>query len=97
MTIFIDVDHGSNILNRRSHTGYIMYMIIALMVYFSKKQNTVEASTYGLELLAMRIVRDRIVEMMINCKNIYFPLFGATEVYWDNQGVVMNTSIPGST
>ena len=55
-----------------------------LVVYFSKKQNTVEASTHGLELLAMQIVCGRIVEMWVKCKGIYLPLIGATEVYFDN-------------
>ena len=67
------------------------------MASFGKKQNTVEASTYGSELVAMRVVRDRIVEMRIKCKSIGLPLVGPTEVYCDNQGVIMNTSIPGST
>ena len=35
--------------------------------------------------------------MRIKCKSIGLPLVGATEVYCDNQDVVMNTSIPGST
>jgi hypothetical protein len=97
MTAFVDADHGSNVITRRSQTGYFLFVMNALMASFSKKQNTVEASTYGSELVALRIVRDRIVEMRIKCKSIGLPLVGATEVYCDNQGVVMNTSIPGST
>ena len=69
----------------------------ALMCSFSKKQNTVESSTYGSELVALRIARDRIVAMRIKCKSIGVPLMGSANVYCDNQEVVMNTSIPGST
>ena len=97
MTAFVDADHASNVVTRRSHSGYFVFIMNALMVSFSKKQNTVEASTYGSELVAMRIVCDRIVEMRIKCKSIGLPFLRSSEVYCDNQGVVMNTSIPAST
>ena len=97
MTAFVDADHASNVVSRRSHTGYFLFIMNALMCSFSKKQNTVESSTYGSELVALRIVRDRIVAMRIKCKSIGVPLMGPANVYCDNQGVVMNTSIPGST
>ena len=67
------------------------------MCSFSKKQNTVEASTYGSELVALRQVRDKIIELRLKCKSIGLPLDGPTDVYCDNQGVVKNTSIPEST
>ena len=64
---------------------------------FSKKQNTVEASTYGSEMVTMRISRDFIVEMRIKLKMFGCPIHGAANVYCDNRGVVLNTSIPEST
>ena len=69
----------------------------ALIISFSKKQNTVESSTYGSELVAMRILKDRIVALRIKLMSIGVPLKGPTNVLCDNQGVVMNTSIPEST
>ena len=68
-----------------------------LMYSFSKKQNTVEASTYGSELVAMRQVRDKIVELRIKCKSIGLRLVGPSEVLCDNQGMGKNTSIPEPT
>ena len=56
-----------------------------------------ESSTYGPELVALRIVRDRIVEMRIKLKAIGVPLLGPANVYCDNQGGVKNTSVPEST
>ena len=69
----------------------------ALIKSFSKRQNTVESSTFGSELVALRIARDLIVETRIKLKWIGVPLAGPTDVYCDNQGVVTNTSIPEST
>ena len=67
------------------------------MKSFSKKQNTVESSTYGAELVALRIARDLIVEQRLKLKSIGVPIRGPANVYCDNQGVVKNTSIPEST
>ena len=96
-TGFVDSDHASNVVTRRSHTGYMIFVMNALIASFSKKQNTVESSTYGSELVAMRILKDRIVALRIKLMSIGVPLKGPTNVLCDNQGVVMNTSIPEST
>ncbi|KAL7533508.1 hypothetical protein ACHAWF_004526, partial [Thalassiosira exigua] len=93
---FCDSDHASNVVTRRSHSGIFLFAQNALIRSFSKKQNTVEASTYGAELVAMRIARDMIVELRLKLKSIGVPMVGPANVFCDNQGVVKNTSIPES-
>ena len=56
-----------------------------------------ESSTYGSEMVAMRLARDFIVEMRIKLKMFGVPVEGPANVYCDNKGVVSNTSIPEST
>ena len=75
----------------------MLFINNALIRAFSKRQNTVKSSTFGSELVALRIARDLIVETRIKLKSIGVPLAGPTDVYCDNQGVVKNTSIPEST
>ena len=94
---FVDSDHASNVVTRRSHTGIMSFMNNALIKSFSKRQNTVESSTYGSELVALRIARDLIVEQRLKMKSIGIPINGPANVFCDNQGVVKNTSIPEST
>ena len=96
-TAFVDADHASNVVTRRSHSGILLFVCNALIRYYSKRQNTVESSTFSSELVAMRICRDMIVELRIKLKSIGVPLLGPTDVYCDNQGVVKNVSIPEST
>ena len=67
------------------------------MFCFSKKQNTVESSTYRSELVAMWQVRDKLIELRLKCKSIGLRLDGPANIGCDNQGVVKNTSIPEST
>ena len=46
-----DVNQAGNTLNRRSHTGIITYVNNAPIIWFSKQQNTVLLSSFGLELI----------------------------------------------
>ena len=97
VSTFVDASHACNVLTRRSHTSILLFPNNALIRAFSKKQNTVESSTYGSELVALRIARDLIVEMRLKLRSIGVPLLGPANVFCDNQGVVKNTSIPEST
>ena len=97
INVFVDADHAGNTVTRRSHSGILIFVNNAMIKAFSKKQNTVEASTYGSEMVTMRISRDFIVEMRIKLKMFGCPIHGAANVYCDNRGVVLNTSIPEST
>ncbi len=55
MSCFVDAGNAGCRETRRSHSGIIIFANRAPTLWFSKRQNTVEASTYGSELLAMRI------------------------------------------
>jgi hypothetical protein len=60
MSCFVDVDHAGCRETRRSHSGIIIFVNGVPILWFSKRQNTVEASTYGSELLAMRVAIEMI-------------------------------------
>jgi hypothetical protein len=94
---FVDANHAGNVITRRSHTGIIIFVQNAPILWFSKKQNTVESSTFGSELVALRIARDLIAALRIKLQLFGVPLIGPASVLCDNQGVVKNTSIPEST
>ena len=46
---------------RRSHTSIIIIIYNELIIWFSKKQNTVKAATFGSKLVAPIICKDFIV------------------------------------
>jgi hypothetical protein len=94
---FVDANHAGNVITRRSHTGIILFIQNAPLIWYSKKQNTVESSTFGSELVAMRVARDIIAGLRIKLCLFGVPLYGPASVLCDNQGVVKNTSIPEST
>jgi hypothetical protein len=41
-TAYVNADHASNKVTRRLQTGFIIYGNCALLIWFSKKQNTIE-------------------------------------------------------
>ena len=96
MACFVDADHAGNKVTRRSHTGIIIFLQNAPIQVFSKRQNTCESSSYGSELVAMRIARDLVSAMRIKLKCFGIPIAGPTSMFCDNMAVVKNTSIPES-
>ena len=97
MSCFVDADHAGNKITRRSHTGIFILLNNTPVIAFSKQQNTCKSSTYGSELVAMRIARDMISALRIKLKCFGIPILGPTNVFCDNNSVVQNVRIPEST
>ena len=58
ITVFVDADHAGDRATRRSFTGILIYVNRVPIIWFSKKQNNVETSTFGSEFVAMRIAKE---------------------------------------
>ena len=50
----VDAYHAFDTAARRSKTGFIAYLNFAPVYWFSKNQNIVESSLFGIELIAMK-------------------------------------------
>jgi hypothetical protein len=55
MSIYVDSDHVNNKVTRRSITGILVMLNNKHIRWISKRQKTVETSTYGSELVGSRI------------------------------------------
>ena len=93
---FVDSNHAGNVVTRRSHSGILLMINKAPVVWYSKRQNTVEASTFGSEFIALRLAKEMIVALRYKLRMFGIPIAGPTDVFCDNEGVVKNTSIPES-
>ena len=89
---FVDADHAGNVAIRRSHTGIIIFINNAPILWYSKRQNTVESSTFGSEFNALRIATDMIQALRYKLRMFGVKLNGPANVFCDNQGVVLNSS-----
>ena len=62
ITVYVDADHAHDLVTRRSVTGILLFINHTPVKWYSKRQNTVETSTYGAELVALRIGTEIILE-----------------------------------
>ena len=97
ISAFVDANHAGNVVTRRSHSGILIFVQNAPIIWFSKRQNTVESATFGSEFVAMRICKELIVALRYKLRMFGVPIDGPANVFCDNQGVVNNASRPEST
>ena len=91
-TAFVDASHASCRRTRRSHTGFILFVNRAPITWYSKRQNTIESSTFSSEFIAMKTCMEAIVGLRYKLRMFGVPINGPTKVLCDNQGVVDNSS-----
>ena len=96
LTMFVDADHAGNQVTRRSHTGILIFGNMAPIQWYSKRQNTVESSTFGSEFVALRTAVELMEGIRYKLKMLGVPLEGETRVLCDNQSVIKNGSFPES-
>ena len=94
--VWVDANHAGNLANRRSHSGILIYANNALVQFFSKRQNTVESSSFGSELVALRIATDMVEALRYKLRCFGIPIPGPATVLCDNKSVVTNSSVPAS-
>lgn len=85
------------LVTRRSHTGILIFVQNLPILWISRRQNTVETSTFGRVFVALlRHARDVIIALRYKLRMFGVPLEGPAQVHCDSQGVVKNASIPES-
>ena len=94
---FVDANHAGNSVTQRSHTGILIFVQKAPILWSLKRQNTVETSTFGSEMVAMQIAKEMIVALRYKLRMFRLPINGPARVYCNNQGAVKNTSIRSLT
>jgi hypothetical protein len=77
MTVYDDADHAHDLVTRRSITGILVMLNNTPIRWISKRQKTVETSTYGSELVASRVSTELILKSSI--------CFGHWEWHWMGQ------------
>jgi hypothetical protein len=96
VSAYVDANHAGNLLNRRSHTGILIYVNNAPIIWYSKRQNTVESSSFGSEFVALRVATEMIESLRYKLRMFGVPIIGPAVVYCDNKSVVTNASVPVS-
>ena len=97
LTCYVDADHARDKLTRRSVTGIVLLVNNTPLMWISKRQKTVETSTYGSELVAARIAIDLIIEWRYKLRMLGVVIEESSYLVGDNMAVVINTTLPSSS
>ena len=70
---------------------------MAPIFWYSKKQTTIESSTFSSEFVALRIATEKLISLRYKLRMFRITLEGAANVFCDNEAVCKNLSIAAST
>ena len=88
ITAFVDASHGANQVTRRSHTGFVIFVNRAPILWYSKKQTTVETSTFSSELIALKTCMEHIISLRYKLRMFGVCIDGPATVFCDNKTCV---------
>ena len=97
LNCFVDADHAGNQITQQSHTGILLFVCCALIIWYSKQQNTVKTSTFGSEFLDAKTATEMIQALRYKLHMMGIPIDGPTNMFCDNKAVVRNSTMPEST
>ena len=96
ISMFVDANLAGNEKDRRSQTGVILFVNKAPIHWYSKRQPSVEASTFGAEFCALKVGVEMAEALRYKLRMFGVPIDGAVNTYCDNEAVYKNTVIPES-
>ena len=58
ITVYVNADHAHDLVTMHTVTGILLFINNTPVKWYSKRQSTVESSTFGAELVVLRIATD---------------------------------------
>ena len=92
----VNANHASDTVTRRSRTGFLVYLNCALVCWWSKKQMSVESSSFGAEFIVMKQCCVYLRGLRYKLRMMGIPVETPIYVYGDNQSVLANMTISDS-
>ena len=96
MSCFVDASHAGCHVTRRSWTGILIFINRAPIMWYSKRQNTLETSTFSSEFIAAKMAVEMVEGLRYKLRMMGVPIDGACNMFCDNESVVKNSTNPES-
>ena len=93
----VDADYASDTVTRRSRTGILVYLNCLLIHWWSKKQASIESSSFSAEFIAMKQCCEYLHGLRYKLRMMGIPCDQPSHIYGDNQSVQANMTMPDST
>ena len=87
ITVIVNANHVSIQVDRRSQTGVLIFINRGPIQWFSKRQATVEVSTFGAEFCAMKTTVEMIEALKYKLRMFGVPIDGPANIFCDNEAV----------
>jgi hypothetical protein len=94
--LLVDSNHNGEKFKRCSRTGFVIYLNMFPIVWFSKRHPTVESSVFGAESVVMKNEIETCCGLCYKLRMMVVTLGGPTFVYGDSMSVVHNHQRPES-
>ena len=94
---FVDADLAGKLISRRSQTGVLIFCNRDPVIWYSKRQNSVESSTFVSEIMALKNEIELIEALRYKLRMFRVSIEEPTNIFCDNEAVYKNFSIPDST
>ena len=96
LTCFVDASFAPDLVSFRSRTGVMLYVNRGLINFLSRRQNSIETSTFGAEYMALKTGLEMTIGLRYKLAMMGVPIDGPARIRCDNQSVVSNTQNPAS-
>ena len=97
INLFVDANHAHDKITGRSITGIFGFVGSTPVIWSSKRQASVQTSTFGAEFTALKKAVEEVITLRYYLRSMGIQVNKVTPIYVDNMGVVLNASNPGST
>ena len=97
VNIFVDANHAHDKVTGRSVTGLLCFVGCTPVLWKSKRQASVQTSTFGAEFTALKKAVEEVITLRYYLRSMGISVTKPTPIFVDNMGVVLNASNPGST
>ena len=96
LTSFVDASLHHCKVTGRGVTGIIHMMNKTPIEWYTKRQSTMETSTYGAEFMAAKVCVEQIMGLRYELRMMGVPISNSTYMFGDSQSVVTSAVIPES-
>ena len=78
---FVDADHACDRATRRFHTGVLIFVNKAPILWYSKQYYTVKTSTFYSEFIALKTVNELVDALWYKLRMFGIPIEGPTNMF----------------
>ena len=93
----MDANLNHCLATRKSLTGCLNFVNKTPVDWYSKKQATVKATTYGSEFVAAKTATEQIMNIRQTLRYLGAPITTKSFLFGDNRSVVTSATLPHST